>query len=173
MVDGWPYSTKDSPPETIWLRTKRLLVSYRVYQGSLQARSPAPRLQYYQTESCRVLQCMSTPRLTLNLIEGSVIVSFPVEAAQTLKAELMELMNRLKVTANNAGSSARANPQPPMEYQHTGDVFLEIFCNPNIWPSPFAAKVLITLRDDRIRLTTEAELSRLLDDLNHYLEQNS
>ncbi len=58
-----------------------------------------------------------------------------------------------------------------MEYQYTGEVFLEIFCNPNIWSSPFVAKVLVTLRDDRIRLTTEAQLSRLIEDVNQYLEQ--
>jgi hypothetical protein len=58
-----------------------------------------------------------------------------------------------------------------MEYQYTGDVFLEVFCNPNIWPSPFAAKLLITLRDERIRITTEAELTRVYDDINQYLEQ--
>jgi len=55
----------------------------------------------------------------------------------------------------------------------SGDIFLEIFCNPNIWPSPFAAKVLITLRDDRIRLTTEAELTRVIEDVSQYLEQIS
>nr|MCU0571297.1 hypothetical protein [Oculatellaceae cyanobacterium Prado106] len=64
----------------------------------------------------------------------------------------------------------KPQPQKPLEYQHTGEVFLEIFCNPNIWSSPFAAKVLITLRDDRIRLTTEAELTRIVEDINHYLE---
>ena len=48
-------------------------------------------------------------------------------------------------------------------------MFLEVFCNPNIWPSPFAAKVLITLRDDRIRVTTEAELSQLHEDISAYL----
>ena len=58
-----------------------------------------------------------------------------------------------------------------MEYQFSGDVFLEVFCNPNIWPSPFTAKVLITLRDERIRLTTEAELTRLIEDVHQYLEQ--
>jgi hypothetical protein len=60
-----------------------------------------------------------------------------------------------------------------MEYQYTGEVFLEVFCNPNIWSSPFAAKTLITVRDDRIRLTTEAELSRLVEDVSQYLEQVS
>ncbi|NJK30435.1 MAG: hypothetical protein HC940_09940 [Acaryochloris sp. SU_5_25] len=47
---------------------------------------------------------------------------------------------------------------------------MECFCNPNIWPSPFAAKVLITVRDDRIRLTTEAELTRTIEDLNEFIE---
>lgn len=114
---------------------------------------------------------MITPQLTLNLVEGSVSLKFSPEAAHALQAALSDLMASLKVTAANAGSTAKANPQKPMEYQHTGEVFLEVFCNPNIWPSPFAAKVLITLRDDRIRLTTEAELSRLIEDINQYLEQ--
>lgn len=116
---------------------------------------------------------MITPQLTLNLIEGSVSLNFSPEAAQNLQSALSDLIKSLKVTASNAGTTAKANPQKPMEYQHTGDVFLEVFCNPNIWPSPFAAKVLITLRDDRIRLTTEAELSRLIEDVNQYLEQVS
>ena len=46
----------------------------------------------------------------------------------------------------------------------TGEVLLEIFCNPNIWPTPFAAKVLVTVRDTSIRLTTEAELTRVIED---------
>jgi hypothetical protein len=116
---------------------------------------------------------MITPQLTLNLVEGSVSFKFSPEAARALQAALSDLMASLKMTAANAGSMAKANPQKPMEYQHTGDIFLEVFCNPNIWPSPFAAKVLITLRDDRMRLTTEAELSRLIEDVNQYLEQVS
>jgi len=56
-----------------------------------------------------------------------------------------------------------------MEYQYTGEVFLEIFCNPNIYATPFAAQVLITLRDDRIRLTTETQLTTLVEDINSYL----
>ena len=42
---------------------------------------------------------------------------------------------------------------------------------PNIWPSPFAAKALVTLRDERIRVTTEAELSQLFEDVSAYLSQ--
>lgn len=113
---------------------------------------------------------MPSPQLKLNLLEGSVSFSFAPEAAQDLKAAIAELMSRLKA-ASTSGTGARSSPQPAMEYQHRGDVFLEVFCNPNIWPSPFAAKVLITVRDERIRLTTEAELTRLTEDVNEFLEQ--
>jgi len=109
--------------------------------------------------------------LTLNLVEGSVTFSFNPEAAQNLKAELEKLLQSLKVLAAQTGPGGKGNPQQSMEYQHTGDVFLEVFCNPNIWPSPFAAKALITLRDDKIRLSTEAELTRILEGVNQYLEQ--
>lgn len=96
---------------------------------------------------------------------------FTPEAAQELKATLNELMGRLKMTATKTTPGSKAAPQPSMEYRYTGDIFLELFCNPNIWASPFAARVLVTLRDDRIRLNTEAELSRLIEDINQYLEQ--
>jgi hypothetical protein len=100
-------------------------------------------------------------------------LSFTPDAAQTLKASIQKLLESLKATATKVAAGDRGSPQKPMEYQYTGDVFLEIFCNPNIWASPFAAKVLITVRDERIRLTTEAELSRLIEDVNQYLEQTS
>lgn len=111
-------------------------------------------------------------QLTLNLSQGSVTFTFVPEAAEALKTELLTLMQCLKsLAAKNASGRGRPKPKPSMEYCHTGDVFLEVFCNPNIYPSPFSAKVLVTLRDDRIRLSTEAELTRLMDDLNQYLEQ--
>ncbi|MBD2039381.1 hypothetical protein [Microcoleus sp. FACHB-672] len=116
---------------------------------------------------------MSVSQLKLNLIEGSVSFSFSPQAARELQGALAELMVKLRAVANKTavGGGGKPSPQKPMEYQHTGEVFLEIFCNPNIWPSPFAAKVLITLRDERIRLTTEAELTRTLEDVNQFLEQ--
>lgn len=113
---------------------------------------------------------MTTSRLTLNLTEGSVSLSFTPEAARDLKSAIAQLMESLKANAAKT-PGGRPTPQKPMEYQYTGDVFLELFCNPNIYASPFAAKVLITLRDDRIRLSTEAELTRVIEDLNQFLEQ--
>ncbi|NWF61552.1 MAG: hypothetical protein HXY43_20450 [Fischerella sp.] len=115
---------------------------------------------------------MSANNLTLNLVEGSVSFSFSPQAAQELKVALDQLMSSLKaVAAKTTPSAGKASPQRPTEYRYTGEVFLEIFCNPNIWPTPFAAKILLTVRDVNIRLTTEAELTRVIEDVNLYLEQ--
>ncbi|MBZ8181866.1 hypothetical protein [Oscillatoria salina] len=111
-------------------------------------------------------------QLTINLVQGSVSLNFTPEAAKQLQAEIAQLMQSFKMAASQTASGGtRPQKRSPMEYRYTGDVFLEVFCNPNIYPSPFAAKVLITLRDDRLRLTTEAELTRLIEDLSQYLEQ--
>jgi hypothetical protein len=111
--------------------------------------------------------------LTLNLLQGSVSFRFSPNAARELQAEIASLLDSLKVIASNASSGGRPSPRSTMEYRYTGEVFLEVFCNPNIYPSPFSAKVLLTIRDDRLRLTTEAELTRLIEDLDRYLEQNA
>ncbi len=108
-------------------------------------------------------------QITLNLIQGSVSFKFSTEAAENLKKEIDNLMQSLKIIASQAATPKKPQPQKSMDYHHTGEVFLEIFCNPNIYPSPFAAKMLITVRDDRLRLTAEAELTRLIEDLEQYL----
>ena len=109
-------------------------------------------------------------QITLNLVQGAVRFSFSQEAAQALQQALTELLQSLKAIAARSTEGSVRTPEKNMDYQHTGEVFLEVFCNPNIWPSPFAAKVLITVRDERIRLTTEAELTRLMEDLSNYRE---
>lgn len=112
----------------------------------------------------------TTSQITFNLLQGSVRFNFSPAAAEELKAALTDLVTGLKAIAAQQASGGKRTPQPTMEYQHAGEIFLEVFCNPNIWPSPFAAKLLITVRDDRLRLTTEAELPRILEDLGQYLD---
>lgn len=107
--------------------------------------------------------------LRINLSEGSVALNFAFEPATRLKKEIDKLMVALKSNASNP--QAKPTPQPSLEYQYSGDIFLEVFCNPNIYGSPFAAKVLLTIRDEKIRLTTEAELTRFVEDLDLFLEQ--
>ncbi|NEO86260.1 MAG: hypothetical protein F6J87_18685 [Spirulina sp. SIO3F2] len=109
---------------------------------------------------------------TINLLQGSITFTFAAESAQGLKRAIAELMQELKTTTSQqsqGGQRSRPQPKNNMEYRSMGAVFFEAFCNPNIYPSPFAAKVLITVRDDKIRLSGEAELPRLIEDLNLYL----
>ncbi len=108
-------------------------------------------------------------QLTINLETGSVSLNLPTDAVNDLKATLDEMMVRLKAVAN-AGNGKARSPQKPVEYRYKDELFLELFCNPNIWPTPFAAKVLVTLRDEHLRLSTEAELSQVFADVNQYLE---
>lgn len=110
-------------------------------------------------------------QLTLNLVQGSVSLDFAADAARDLKGEIAALMQAFKIAAGDSESKGRPQPKPNLEYQFIGKTFIECFCNPNIWPTPFAAKVLLTIRDENIRLTTEAELPQLIEDLNNFLEQ--
>ena len=80
-----------------------------------------------------------------------------------------ELVNRLKTVATATNSGSKPIPQKSIEFRHDEEIFLEVFCNPNIWATPFAAKVLLTVRDRNIRLSTEAELSQIIEDINQYL----
>lgn len=115
-----------------------------------------------------------TETLILNLADGSVSFPCSPETAQVLHGELEKLWSSLKTIAAHTnppeGSPpSKPSPQPTLEFRHVGEVFLEVFCNPNIWPTPFAAKLLITIRDDRIRVTTESVLNQMLEDLNLFL----
>ncbi len=114
---------------------------------------------------------MTSP-LVFNLASGSASCSFPPTAARDLRAKLDEIVQALKTKTAETASGITNKPKPykPIEYQYTGDIFLEVFCNPNIWANPFVAKVLITLRDDRIRLTSEVELTRIIEDVDRFLE---
>jgi len=113
-------------------------------------------------------------QFTINLIQGAVSINFPVTAAQKLKQQMGELMNSLKAITLQTSQGQKPPKQgyPNMEYDYTGDIFMEVFCNPNIYPNPFSAKVLITIRDEKIRLTSEAELTRLQEDLENFLASN-
>lgn len=107
-------------------------------------------------------------QLVFNLASGSA--SWVTLVAARLQARLNEIVQILKVKTAETSGGGKPKPHKPIEYQYTGDVFLEIFCNPNIWANVFVAKVSIT-RDDRIRLSSEAELTRIIEDVDRFVEQ--
>ncbi len=110
-------------------------------------------------------------QLVFNLAGGSVSCGLTATAARELQQKLNEIVQVLKAKTAATSGGSKFKPQQSIEYQYTGDVFLEIFCNPNIWANVFVAKVSITLRDDRIRLSSEAELTRIIEDVDRFVEQ--
>ncbi len=112
-------------------------------------------------------------QLRLNLAEGSVAFECTESNARALQAALHELMGRLKTLAANpvGAGGAKRTPVPSLDYKQPGDLRVEVFCNPNIWPTPYAAKVLLTIKSESLRLSTETDLSRMLEDLGQYLDQ--
>jgi hypothetical protein len=107
-------------------------------------------------------------QISLNLPNGSVAFDFSIEAATAMRQSLDQLMFSLKQLADKPAGSKPVQ-QPVMEFKQREPIFVEVFCNPNIYPTPFAAKVLLTVKTAQWRLSTEAELSQLLEDVNTYL----
>jgi hypothetical protein len=130
-------------------------------------------LRELRWESTQLFTVTMTSQLVFNLAGGSISCGFTPTAARELQSKLNEIVQVLKTKTaeTSGGSGTRPKAYKLIEYQYTGDVFLEVFCNPNIWANPFVAKILITLRDDRIRLSSEAELTRIIEDVDRFLEQ--
>ncbi len=106
---------------------------------------------------------MPLPKLIINLTEGSVSIVLSPATTRELLDFLLAFGEKIKEPSTGGKST--------MEYRHIGDVFLEVFGNPNIYGNTFSAKVLLTIRDDKIRLTAEVSLTRLIEDVQQYLEQ--
>ncbi|NJL45193.1 MAG: hypothetical protein HC922_04405, partial [Leptolyngbyaceae cyanobacterium SM2_3_12] len=73
--------------------------------------------------------------MTLNLPQGSVRFNFSQAAALALREALGNLMTQLKGGAAQSGEPGRPAPQPPMEYQHGGDIFWKSSVTPIFGPA--------------------------------------
>jgi hypothetical protein len=109
--------------------------------------------------------------LTFQTAEGSVSVAMDLVQAQTLQQALDALVQHLKEVAATSGQ--KKIPHPVTEHSHRGEVYFELFCNPNIWPSPYAAKALVTIKSPTLKVSTEVELSRFRDDLQEFMSAHS
>lgn len=96
--------------------------------------------------------------LVLHLPEGAIKVVFSPVAA----ADLADQLQRLKY------SWQHPTPRPELNFVFNDTVYLELFCNPNVWPSPFAAQVLVTVRHPHVQVSTQMSLPQLLEDVASY-----
>jgi hypothetical protein len=112
-------------------------------------------------------------QLTFNLPTGSARVELSTIEGIAIQKALAGLLDSLKTIAKQTVPTGKPFPQSVFEYRQTDRIFLEIFCNPNLYPSPFAAKVLLTIRDAQLRLTIETELTQMIEDVNQFVEAHS
>ena len=107
---------------------------------------------------------MTLTKLNLHLADATVEVPLSRAIVLEINQQLDQLIQQFK-------TADKATKQPNWEYQHIGEVFFEVFCNPNIWANPFVAKVLLTVRDERLRCTAEMSLAQLRQDIQEVLGQ--
>ncbi len=99
--------------------------------------------------------------LVLHLPEGSLGVDVPPAAVY----ELVQQLHALKQSWQSP------IPRPEWNFVHTDPVYLELFCNPNVWPSPFAAQVLVTVQHPQVRVSAQIGLPQLLEDAASFQSQ--
>jgi hypothetical protein len=104
------------------------------------------------------------PPLTLNFTDGSLSWPATTAWATALNQSLQQLKHQI-------AAAQGGDRQPDFEFcQQEGDRQVEVFCNPNVWPSAHAAKVLLTVKQaPGLRLRVEVALSQLQDDIQLYL----
>lgn len=101
-------------------------------------------------------------KLKIQLTDGTIEVAVPDTLVHELNAQILQLFQTYQFPLSQKA--------PPWEYQHRGDIFLEVFGNLNSWSNPLSAKILLTIRADQLRFTYELPLSQFRQDLQDYLD---
>ena len=105
--------------------------------------------------------------ITFHIGETSLTIPFSLDSAKGLSSAISGLLTTFK-EKEQAGRPQRWSN---MEYRQTEDgVFFEVFCNPNAHATAFQAKYLITINDEKLRITSEGQLSSLKNDVDTYID---
>jgi len=114
----------------------------------------------------------------LSLHVGETTISFPFkpQQAQAISSSIKSLLETFAAKQK----AERPKRWDMMEYRYKGDPdgvgveYLEVFCNPNAYSTPFDAKLLVTLATQQgIKVTTEARLSAIKSDIDQFIEAHA
>ncbi|GJP34025.1 hypothetical protein CLOM_g18506 [Closterium sp. NIES-68] len=160
-------------PASTSLSLSQASVGRRVLTSERQSRSPS----LSRTSRRAVVRSQATTEeapISFQIGETSLSIPFSVEKARALDASISNLLQ----TFREKEKATRPQRWTTMEYRHSGDVsngdvFIEVFCNPNAYANAFQAKALITVKDDRIRFTSEGALSALKANIDEYLMRHA
>ncbi|MEN9204632.1 MAG: hypothetical protein Q6K99_04065 [Thermostichales cyanobacterium BF4_bins_65] len=102
---------------------------------------------------------MAYPACVVHGSQGSVTLPLTRPQAEDLQRSLENL----------ARTWQGSPPYPLWEVQMRGEVTVELFCNPNIWPSRHGAQVLLTAKTPLLKVSFELPLTQLLEDVGVFL----
>ncbi|KAL3679441.1 hypothetical protein R1sor_022397 [Riccia sorocarpa] len=129
----------------------------------------AGRVLSIRASSADVTTTTAKSPITLQIGETALTLPFSGQAAKGLS----DAIDKLLITFKEREKATRPQRWQTMEFRQAGDdgVKFEFFCNPNAYANAFQAKVLITVDDDKIKVTTEGQLSALKSDIDQYVER--
>eukprot|EP00850_Spirogloea_muscicola_P015933 SM000126S26309 [mRNA] locus=s126:99833:100701:+ [translate_table: standard] len=109
--------------------------------------------------------------ISFHIADTTLTLPFSADSARGLDAAIASLLQTFK----DKEKAARPQRWQAMDFRAVteaeGDsVVLEAFCNPNAYSNAFQAKVLITVEDKLLKLTSEGQLSAIKADVDQYLD---
>lgn len=125
------------------------------------------RTRAYSRSHLVLCSTQAIQKVTFHAGETVVTVPFSKEAAVALSNAMDTLFQTFQ------GKAAAEKPQrwENLEFQHSsGGTHVEIFCNPNAYANAFQAKVLMTIGDGNIKVTSEGLLSAIKSDVDQFVE---
>lgn len=119
----------------------------------------------------RVSQVPAKFPVTFHFGETSLRLPFSVEAAKGLSDSISSLL----ATFKEKEKATRPQRWQSLEYRESTEdgLYFELFCNPNAYANAFQAKVLVTIDDGKIKVTSEGPLSAVKADVDQYLDSHS
>jgi hypothetical protein len=97
-----------------------------------------------------------------------LMFQFSLEAATALGDQINELIASFKAIAGSAKEGKRSI-QKSLDYLYEDDKLrVQIECNPNVFPNAFNAKVYVTVDDGTIKVSSQAMLTQLIDNVKGY-----
>eukprot|EP00850_Spirogloea_muscicola_P002220 SM000008S22309 [mRNA] locus=s8:945909:947579:- [translate_table: standard] len=111
--------------------------------------------------------------ISFHIADTTLTLPFSADSARGLDAAIASLLQTFK----DKEKAARPQRWQAMDFRAVteaeGDsVVLEAFCNPNAYSNAFQAKVLITVEDKLLKLTSEGQLSAIKADVDQYLDSH-
>lgn len=146
-----------SPHRLFSLLPPALLLSHR-YHCHTHRRKSAERLP------CCI---QASSAITFHVENTTITVPLSQAAAVGLSKAIEDVLN----TFREKEKAQKPRRWESMEFRHTEDgVFVEFFCNPNAYANPFQAKVLLTLSDEKMKITSEGQLIAIKTYVDQYVK---